>query len=73
MAHFDSQTASRLYQGLVVVRLSFEVSSKLDPMYSLKRDIVFTALPYLADTQVVSGESAPVFNADQERGQVAAV
>jgi len=38
----------------VTVTLGFEVASRLDPVYSVKRDIVLAALPYLADSQVRS-------------------
>lgn len=50
--YFDIQSAKRLYNDLVVIRLCFEVSSKLDPLYSCRKELVFVALPFLCDSKV---------------------
>jgi hypothetical protein len=50
--YFDQQIAKRLYNDMVILRLCFEVSSKHDPLYSSRRDLVFAVLPFLAETKV---------------------
>lgn len=50
--YFDQQIVKRLYNDMVILRLCFEVSSKHDPLYSSRRDLVFAILPFLAETKV---------------------
>lgn len=45
IVHFDTKTAPLLYVDPVTVSLTFEVASKLDPMYSLTRYARFAILP----------------------------
>ena len=60
IAYFDEQVSRRVYQQLVTVTLGFEVASRLDPVYSVKRDLVFLALPFLPEAQVPSAHQ-PLF------------
>lgn len=50
--YFDGQCTKRLYNDLLVIRYSYEIGSKLDPMFSSKKDLVFVVLPYLCDSKV---------------------
>lgn len=57
--YFDQQISKRLYNDMVVVKLSFEVSSKHDPLYSSRRDLVFAVLPFIAETKVIKPNRSP--------------
>jgi hypothetical protein len=56
--HFEQLAAKRLYRELVIVRMVLEVSSRHDPLASSRRELVFAALPFLADSKVCSNQAS---------------